>query len=262
MNLNNTDPVLRWVNRRERALELAVSHPSARELLQFYAVVLEFQAEVAVGTVQEVDPRIGIRDQIDYSLPLSCFPRLLRDTIESAPAPLRQAAMRLQQQDKSALRQVLQDPSEGPEFDWFFSRASLQPIAERLQTQLPESTDHSARLCPACGSLPQLVILRPEGEGARRFLQCSFCLREWTFRRLLCPYCAETNKEKLPYYTAEECKYVRVEACDTCRHYLKSVDLSIDGLAQPLVDEVALAALDVWAVEHGYTKIAKNLTGI
>jgi hypothetical protein len=40
------------------------------------------------------------------------------------------------------------------------------------------------------------------------------------------------------------------------------VDLTIEGRAIPLVDEVALAVLDVWAAEHGYTKIARNLMGL
>jgi len=30
----------------------------------------------------------------------------------------------------------------------------------------------------------------------------------------------------------------------------------------PMVDEVAAAALDVWASEHGYTKIELNLVGV
>jgi hypothetical protein len=33
-------------------------------------------------------------------------------------------------------------------------------------------------------------------------------------------------------------------------------------LAIPLVDEIAAAALDLWAVEHGYTKIELNLVGL
>ena len=55
---------------------------------------------------------------------------------------------------------------------------------------------------------------------------------------------------------------VRLEACDTCRHYIKGVDLTRLGLAVPLVDEVAAAALDVWAHERGYTKIELNLVGL
>jgi formate dehydrogenase maturation protein FdhE len=54
---------------------------------------------------------------------------------------------------------------------------------------------------------------------------------------------------------------VRVEACDTCHYYLKSIDLTVDGLAIPLVDEVATVPLDLWAGEHGYKKAEANLMG-
>ena len=47
-----------------------------------------------------------------------------------------------------------------------------------------------------------------------------------------------------------------------CGRYLKSIDISKAGLAVPLVDEIAGASLDVWAVEHGYTKIELNLIGL
>ena len=45
-------------------------------------------------------------------------------------------------------------------------------------------------------------------------------------------------------------------------HYLKTVDLTRQGNAVPLVDEVAGAPLDLWAREHGYHKIELNLIGL
>jgi formate dehydrogenase maturation protein FdhE len=55
---------------------------------------------------------------------------------------------------------------------------------------------------------------------------------------------------------------VRIEACDTCKHYLKGVDLTRLGFAVPIVDEIDAASLDLWAREHGYKKIELNLVGI
>jgi len=253
-------PTANWTRRVERAHELAIRHPDADHLLQFYSEVLEFQKLVAQNASPQVDPSLPLRDQIDYSLALLVFPEFLSLACQRGPSTVAAAATNLVS-DRQRWESVLSKPSPESELDWFFYRACLQPIAEAMQSHYPESRDESARLCPVCGSLPQLTTLRPEGEGARRSLQCSFCLREWGFRRLLCPFCGETEKEKLPYYTPEESKGVRVEACDTCRHYVKSVDLSLDGLAVPLVDEVALSALDVWAADHEYTKIEKNLMG-
>jgi FdhE protein len=52
---------------------------------------------------------------------------------------------------------------------------------------------------------------------------------------------------------------VRIEACDTCRTYLKTVDLSKDGLAVPLVDDLASLPLDLWARAEGYARLKANL---
>ncbi len=78
---------------------------------------------------------------------------------------------------------------------------------------------------------------------------------------MLCPSCGEENHQKLPRYSAEDLKGIRVEACDTCHFYVKSIDLTVDGRAVPLVDEVAFATLDVWATEHSYKKVQPNLMG-
>jgi formate dehydrogenase maturation protein FdhE len=68
--------------------------------------------------------------------------------------------------------------------------------------------------------------------------------------------------EKLAVYTAAEFNHVRVEGCDTCHHYIKTVDLTKNGLAVPVVDELATIPLNLWAQEHGFVKLRTNLLGI
>jgi FdhE protein len=53
-----------------------------------------------------------------------------------------------------------------------------------------------------------------------------------------------------------------VEACETCKRYLKTVDLTKNGLAIPEVDELAAIPLSLWAQEKGYTKLQTNLLGL
>jgi FdhE protein len=79
---------------------------------------------------------------------------------------------------------------------------------------------------------------------------------------VVCPNCGEEDKDRLPVYLAEDCSYVRVDACDTCRRYIKSVDLTKDGHAVPMVDEIATLALTLWAEENGYAKIETDLLGM
>jgi FdhE protein len=107
-----------------------------------------------------------------------------------------------------------------------------------------------------------LKINEATSESGNRDLVCATCTINWSFRRVACAYCGEERPTKLGYFHTPEYDHMRVEACDTCKHYIKGVDLTRLGFAIPLVDEVAAAALDVWSSQHGYTKIELNLVGV
>ncbi len=257
---------VRWQTRIRRAQELRDRRPEIAAMLGFYEAVLGFQAEVARGSNCEFHLATPLREQIDIDLAVGSMASLLSLAIELGPEKLSRKAGRLEQQRESDWRKIVDSvldagAQEQAEIDNFFGRACLQPMAENLQSQLPEDASHNQSVCPACGGLPQLSVLRPEGEGASRWLLCSFCLREWLYRRIVCPWCGEENKEKLPRYSAEECAHVHIQACDTCRRYLKAVDMTVDGHAVPLIDEAAVPVLDIWATTHEYTKIIPNLLG-
>lgn len=262
-----TRTTLEWGRRLERARQLGEDNAAPKQILTFYLAVLQVQLEIAeeyASSGAELRPGTGFKQQIDLEMPLRKLSLLLSVTRREGTKVLVERTLKFS--DANAARRKLEvflaieqlphldDP------DMFFILAMLQPVAEHLASGalLPS---HTTGRCPVCDSLPLLAILRPEGDGGKRWLQCSFCLYEWPYRRVLCPWCGETNKDKLPRYTAEECEYVRVEACDTCKHYLKSFDLTVNGHVIPMVDEIALAALDVWAVEQGFRKIANNLLG-
>ncbi len=254
----------RWRDRIHRCRELQDQYPTAASVLRFYGAVLEFQREVADAYNSILDTNSPLREQVDVAFAASRMPAILAVTISSGPGSIAIKAKELQDAGEEYWRDSLKSllmPSELEPAVAFFARACLQPILENLQSQLPADENYSKSVCPACGGLPQAAVLRPEGDGGRRWLLCSFCLREWVYRRVICSWCGEEDKEKLPRYSAEECAHVRVEGCDTCKRYLKAVDLTISGRAVPLVDEVALAVLDVWAAEHGYIKIVPNLMG-
>ncbi len=60
-------------------------------------------------------------------------------------------------------------------------------------------------------------------------------------------------------YRGSEFPAARVDACDTCHTYIKSIDLTRDGHAIAMVDEIATVALNIWAEEHDYAKLETNL---
>ena len=212
------------------------------------------------------EPNTSLRDHLDVGTALPWMPSLLDVIQKRAPTKLAEETRRIAASGPTHQRQILIDflQDDRPAFytaSSFFARVLLQPYAELLASQKAAPTLYSGSLCPMCSSRPQLAVLRPEGDGGKRHLACSLCLTEWEFRRIICPVCEEMDPFKLPRYSAEDPITVRVDACDTCKSYLKSFDMTVDGLMVPEVDEIATVALDLWAGEHGYQKFQFNLLG-
>lgn len=254
-------PGTTWDLRIARAGELAKTHSAVAELLSFYQSLARWQKRVYESVSASADH--------DVSFLLRHFSALV-DLIKQYGSPaLKEAAVALEaasEEERLALltgfwQHEVESRDLSTEYA-FFAHALLQPFAECLAEKTNSSTQAAPPICPFCGSRPQLAVLRPEGDGAKRFLLCSLCGTEWFFRRVLCPNCAEENKEKLPVFTAQEFDYVRVDACDTCRTYIKSIDLSKNGKAVPVVDELATVSLNLWAQENNYQKLQPNLFGI
>ena len=131
--------------------------------------------------------------------------------------------------------------------------------AREGRSRLDDDRGGDTSRCPFCDSLPVVGGLREAGHGAKRSLLCGLCLSEWDYLRLVCPACGERKFDALPVYTAEQFSGARVEGCDTCRAYLKTIDATKDGLAVPLVDDLATVALDLWARDQGYVRLRPNL---
>jgi FdhE protein len=253
-----------WEQRVERARELAGLHNFAADILRFYVQIAGFQRELYLRLLRHSNGSPRDTSPPELSELLASFPEFLRTVERHAPDPLREFAISQLGAAPSVHAELLNNFWTGmPAMDGlqeFTARAFLQPYAEfvraRIETQWE---DYNQSLCPFCGRKPGLGVLRQQGDGGRRSLICSFCLAEWQFRRILCPGCGEEDHKKLPVYTASELVHVRVEGCDTCQSYLKTVDLTKNGLAVPLVDEVAAIPLDLWAQERGYQKLQSNL---
>jgi FdhE protein len=144
----------------------------------------------------------------------------------------------------------------------FVLEAVLQPIAEYLAASLASGAKAASTRCPVCQSAPVVAVLREEGHGARRRLVCGLCFTEWDHLRVVCLKCGEQGFEALPVFSAEQYPHARVDACDVCRTYVKTIDATKDGRAIPVVDDLATIALDLWAREQGYSRVRANLLRI
>lgn len=239
--------------RIQRAAELVSKYPAAADLLAFYRELALFQKPIfeALRSKGETDV-VALTNYFDPLIELVA----------------RRGPKELSSKGNSCLNPgLLQAAWENPAtpvdpYARFFTRVLLQPYAEYLASRGDVQAAPETQTCPFCNARPVAGVLRGEGDGAKRWLLCSLCSTEWPFRRVLCPACGEENKDKLPIYTAAEFDAVRVDACDTCQTYLKSIDLTKDGHAVPVVDEIATVALNIWAEEHGYSKLETNLLGM
>ncbi len=255
-----------WQQRIARAEELSTQYGFATEILRFYVEVARFQEKFYGENFSGAKSAAGNGEAFARPLPRNLslrFGQFLTIVEENGTTALRDAARELRAGGEDSHARLLTDfwngnESGAPSPRDFFARAYLQPYAVGLRRGMKWSGS-TPYICPFCKRKPGLGVLRPLGDGGLRSLVCSFCLAEWEFRRILCPGCGEENHGKLPVYTAEELKHVRVEACDTCRLYIKTVDMTKMGRAEPVVDEMAAVPLDVWAAGQGYAKLQRNL---
>jgi len=189
----------------------------------------------------------------------------MRYAAEEGPQVLAQEAQARQKDLASTARTRLQVYWEGDRSDDYLSRAILRPYVEFLRSiNVAPDRVHRRGQCPFCGGSPW-VSARREGslmEGAKRMLACGLCGGEWLFGRILCPSCFEGDPHKLPSFQNEKNPAVRIEACDTCQRYVKSIDLSEDARPIPEVDDLASLSMDLWAAGQGYTRIEPGLAGI
>jgi FdhE protein len=253
----------KWDRRIERANELAARHPFAAEALSFYARIAGFQKSLYAGLEGGLGGRAGsLRGGLDLSVLLPWFPPYLSLIADIAPPPLARSAAELR---SDVLEEFWRTGEPLPAAESLIAWTFLQPYAERIADQAAGQAgpaETQAALCPLCSRRPQVGVLRQLGDGAKRSLICSLCATEWEYRRIVCPACGEESVDKLPVYVAEELPHVRVEACETCRHYIKTIDLTKNGRAVPVVDELAAIPLSLWAAENGYTKVSANLLGL
>jgi FdhE protein len=262
--------------RIRRAEKLISEKSTASQLLSFYKRIASFQksfvAQIAeAGSQQPSSPQIGsVRESLDLTLLMPHFRNFLSLVEQNAPNALAAAARGIASLPAESWITLLSSYWElGGLFDQqigafaqFFPRAFLQPYAAYVagRTAVPPVLV-TPRVCPLCGGRALYGVLRIEGDGGRRCLVCSFCGYEWEFRRILCPTCGEEDEKKLPVYVAEQFPHVRVEACETCKFYLRTIDLTKDGHAVPVVDDLAAIPLTLWAHEHGYSRLQPNLLG-
>lgn len=280
-------PVSAWTERRRRVAELRSRQGFARQLLDFYGSLLGVQERAFVDASVASPPAASLAAYVSEVV----VPPVLDVSLSTGPERLRSDLIhRLEVETPRRMVERWIAGEEQPAVDRFLARASLGPVLEALggETRRACAGPRDARHCPECGGPPQLSYFAPATDdlasGPRKLL-CARCGTSWTYARMTCPGCGEGASAKLPIYgergTASGERgsivrglpgaappdahavfpHMRIEACETCRRYLLSIDLAAEPRAVPVVDELAAVPLDLYARDRGFTKIITNLMG-
>jgi FdhE protein len=141
----------------------------------------------------------------------------------------------------------------------FFIQESIRPSTEagveRLFNEL-ETENWLKGFCPICGSLPYLSLLKEE--VGKRYLLCSFCGYQWRIDRLICPFCNNKEQESLHYLYAEGEEAYRIDLCEKCDQYIKTIDLRKVAESDPCLEDLATVHLDMLVSKKGYKKPTPN----
>lgn len=275
--------------RAARARELKTSTPAAAGLLGFYASLVEYQQRLADQLVQGSDPLVwhggqtpwhggqtpdgfsltsgSLLQAIDAGWVGGAVREFVLWLVRLKPDPSYETMREVTEAEwRELFESYRASPDEAAarfsEAALFALEAVLQPIAEQLAAQIARNEHSSSSRCPACGRAPAVGVLREAGHGARRRLVCGLCVTEWDYLRVVCVKCGEQRFDALPVFSAEQFPHARIDACDTCRSYLKTIDATKDGRASPLVDDLATVALDLWARAQGYTRVSAGVLRI
>jgi FdhE protein len=177
--------------------------------------------------------------------------------------------------DERRVSELAEELSLDKEVILILTTISVKPSLESIASQVRDMVGEiswTERYCPVCGSSPAISELRSRGgvnplpsggvdggaaEGAERILHCSFCGNEWRTARLGCVFCGNSDSKSLNYLYTEEEKGYRIDVCEKCKKYIKTLDSrAISHEIVLPVEDFSTMHLDILAEEEGYKREA------
>ena len=277
-------------NVRERVQQLKAKRPGYAEMLDFYVEVREAQAKSKTSLkMGPLKPQKEWKDPpsekgvplvqkedfpVEPEAAISLFQTLCRigktanphlaGQVEKIEKALRDNQMDLKELlagggKEETVEQVAVDRGLDKQVLSFLTQNSIRPSIEAGREQLrgeldPETWRKSH--CPVCGSLPSLNLLL--GEGGKRYSLCSYCGYQWRIDRLFCAVCGNKEQGALKYFYGEGEEACRIDLCDKCHHYIKTIDYRNLEASDPSLEDLATLHLDVLAVQKGYKRSVPN----
>lgn len=262
------------------------TQPQYRETLEFLQSIFDFQAELVekikpgrknfeqaevielwraqkplfTGKMYPVDPLL-FRETLPNLQPLLSSDKAMQEALNRllasdllAPANVETFLNNLNTTGETYIQQLADDLAIAADALAFLLQTVLSPFFEKAAQPYRkwlEIAPWRSGTCPICGSEPVMARLtRDEGQ---RILTCSLCHTEWAFDRVRCPFCEDEASSELNYFTLDDDSAHRVDCCNQCQRYLKTVDeRAVNYPINLLVENIITAQLDTIATEQGY----------
>jgi formate dehydrogenase accessory protein FdhE len=182
----------------------------------------------------------------------------LRRAIIAEPGAGNRFVDALLDKDFRMMEQLSAENKTGAEEAVFILVNWLKPffiaLREHNRELIPEG--ESGTDCPVCGYYADMAALNAN-ENGKRYLHCSLCEHLWQFKRVACSVCGTVEAGSLEYLAVEGEAAYRIDTCDKCGGYIKTVRIEkfedIDGL-DLTVENIITPHLDSAALRKGYRR--------
>lgn len=253
-----------WRTRSSRWQDQVPAPPAivAREWLedalqQGEPLVLAVQPQVPAGLFAEVLlDLMRVLQQYRTDAALAPLARAVREATAEQRQALAEAALAASADD---LRAWAAEGSATQDLLLALAPLALQPFLGRYAHGLTQAVPLQSwrqTYCPVCGREPDVARIDPDN---LRHLHCGQCGARWQYHRLPCIWCGTEDPKQVQILQATEWEPWRVDVCDACGGYVKTLDQRHGGtLSRPGVDlfleDARTRQLDVVAQQRGYRR--------
>lgn len=186
--------------------------------------------------------------------------QLLAAALLQAGLPERQGlAQAVLAGDGEALELWAGETGVSPELLIALAPLALQPFLQRFAADVQKAVSFLSwrqTYCPVCGRDADVARIDPDN---LRYLHCAQCDSQWQYHRLSCVCCGTENPKEAQILQVSQWEPWRLDLCDRCGGYMKSLDQRHGGqLSRPGVDlfleDARTRQLDLLAQEKGYER--------
>ncbi|MEW6006822.1 MAG: formate dehydrogenase accessory protein FdhE [bacterium] len=218
----------------------------------------KFISEDEIGCFKELNSlKIKYKEKLSFPLPASLPIELEKIKIEKGlfNEIFNEVSCCVEKYSKKAIekrgfemKELIENAKNGD----FISINVLKPIFERIGEGFKDKIPFgwNKGYCPICGCPPLMAYFRKD--DGKRILECMLCKTEWEFLRIKCPYCGE--EEKLRFFQISDEDAFRVDVCDKCMSYIKTLDKRKADILDLSLQDIKTRYLDILAIKEGYKK--------